>query len=343
MPHKNNSEKQTPSNGQAAPLRIEFEDNALLLELCGQHDQNLSQIEERLGVQLVPRGNRIAIMGHPDQAERARAVLEDLYDMLEKGTSVAAPQVDAALRITGGLLGGSMRASEIMNNEAVINTPKVRLNARSVQQHVYISALKRSDLTFGIGPAGTGKTFLAVAWAVSLLSQKQIKKIILTRPVVEAGESLGFLPGTLEEKVDPYLRPLFDGLEDTLGADKAKDLREKGVIEIAPLAYMRGRTLKDCVMILDEAQNTTPVQMKMFLTRLGENSRMIVTGDLSQIDLPKGKVSGLRDSIHVLEGMKNIDVVRFTDADVVRHDLVSRIVQAYDQRDRQITMNIEGE
>jgi phosphate starvation-inducible PhoH-like protein len=204
-----------------------------------------------------------------------------------------------------------------------------------------VNALRNNALVFGVGPAGTGKTYLATALAVNMLMSKQVKRIILTRPVVEAGENLGFLPGTLEEKVDPYLRPFFDAMNDMMGAEKVKMLMEQQVIEIAPLAYMRGRTITDAYIMLDEAQNTTSTQMKMFLTRLGENSRMVVTGDPTQIDLKRGVRSGLKDALAVLEGLGEIEVIRFTEADVVRHDLVARIVRAYDERDRQITLRLD--
>ncbi|MBI1363485.1 MAG: AAA family ATPase [Proteobacteria bacterium] len=329
------------TNGAEKSLRLEFSDNKLLQELCGRHDGNLILIEERLGVQLVSRGNQLAVFGNPEQAEKAKVILQDLYELLEQGMPVGAPQVDAALRVTDGLINTKVKPAELMSGQAVINTPMKKVAPRTVQQHVYVNALRNTSLVFGVGPAGTGKTYLATAMAVSLLMSKQVKRIILTRPVVEAGENLGFLPGTLEEKVDPYLRPFFDAMNDMLGYEKTKALTEQQVIEIAPLAYMRGRTISDAVMILDEAQNTTSVQMKMFLTRLGENSRMVVTGDPTQTDLKRGVKSGLRDSLNVLEGLADIEVIRFNEADVVRHDLVSRIVRAYDERDRQITMDLD--
>lgn len=323
------------------PIQIEFESNTLLQDLCGRHDSHLQQIEEQLGVQLVARGNQMAIFGPEQQSEIAKVVLEDLYGLLQKGLPISAPQVEAALRVSNGLLKngeaslGSGRPADVMNEDAGIVTPKQKIMPRSGRQHAYIAALRSNVLTFGLGPAGTGKTFLATAFGASLLVSGEVKKLILTRPVVEAGEHLGFLPGTFEEKIDPYLRPFFDALHMTLGREKTEKMRTDGSIEIAPLAYMRGRTLSDCVMILDEAQNTSPAQMKMFLTRLGENSRMIVTGDPSQCDLPKHLPSGLKDAVHILEGLSEIATIRFTEADVVRHRLVSRIVTAYDERDRQ--------
>ena len=231
------------------PLKLEFENNTMLQELCGRHDLHLQQIEERLGVQMVTRGNQIAIFGNKDQADKAKMVLEDLYDLLQSGLPVAAPQVDAALRVTDGLINTRLRPSEMMGKDAVITTPNKKIAPRSLQQHLYVSALQSSSLTFGVGPAGTGKTYLATAMAMSQLMNKQVKKVILTRPVVEAGESLGFLPGTFEEKIDPYLRPLFDAMDEMIGRERFNQLREQGAIEIAPLAYMRGRTLNNCYMI----------------------------------------------------------------------------------------------
>lgn len=326
---------------EAHAIRLEFDDNRMLQDLCGRHDSHLSQIEDRLGVQVVTRGNQIAIFGNRDQAEKARVVLNDLYELLQNGMPVAAPQVDAALRMSDGLLNTKVSPAEMMGGQSVIVTPGKRIAPRSVQQHVYVNALRTTPLVFGVGPAGTGKTYLATAVAVQMLINKQIKRIILTRPVVEAGENLGFLPGTLEEKVDPYLRPFFDAINDMMGPERTAQLVEQKIIEIAPLAYMRGRTISDSFMILDEAQNTTTVQMKMFLTRMGEGSRMVVTGDPTQVDLKRGQRSGMKDAMGVLEGLDDIEVVRFTEADVVRHNLVSRIVQAYDERDRQLNIRLD--
>ena len=328
-------------NGKGDPIQIDFASNAFLMELCGRHDVHLQQIEERLGVQLVTRGNQLAILGPNDQAEKAKVVIEDLYELLQSGLPVGAPQVDAALRVTDGLLGTRLRPAELMGKETIVTTPKKKIAPRSVQQHMYVATLQSSDLTFGLGPAGTGKTYLATAIAVQGLVAKEYKKLILTRPVLEAGERLGFLPGTLEEKIDPYLRPFFDALDDMVGPEQVAVWKEKGMIEIAPLAYMRGRTLEKCVMILDEAQNTTAAQMRMFLTRMGEGSKAIVTGDITQCDLPRGQKSGLREAVDVLEGLQGIEVVRFTEADVVRHALVARVVQAYEEKDRQMLLKME--
>ncbi len=321
-------------------LRLEFSDNNKLQELCGRHDAHIVHIEDRLGVQIVVRGNQIAIFGNVEQAEKAKIILQDLYEIAESGLPITPSQVDAALRMTDGLINTRVRPSDLMSGQAIINTPNKKVSPRSVQQHVYVNALKSCSLVFGIGPAGTGKTYLATALAISMLVSKQVKRIILTRPVVEAGESLGFLPGTLEEKVDPYLRPFFDAMNEMIGQERVKQLQEQNIIEIAPLAYMRGRTLTDAFIMLDEAQNTTAAQMKMFLTRLGEGSRMVISGDPSQVDLKHGQKSGMKDVLEVLEGLDGIEAIRFTEADVVRHQLVSTIVQAYNERDRQINMRL---
>lgn len=324
----------------STPLQLTFPDNKLVAELCGRQDANLQLIEDTLGVQLVARGNQLAIFGPADQGLQAKHVLEDLYALLEAGQSLSPAQVEAALRVAGGLLDVTMRPGDIMTSKT-ISTPLLKVQPRSVVQAKYIAALQSAPLVFGVGPAGTGKTFMAAAQAVQLLTSRQVKKLVLTRPVVEAGEKLGFLPGTLEEKIDPYLRPLFDALDDTLGREKWQKLREGGQIEIAPLAYMRGRTISDSVLLLDEAQNTTPSQMKLFLTRLGEGSRMFVTGDLSQSDLPRGTRNGLKDALDTLEGLRNIEVVKFKETDVVRHPLVSTIVSAYAEKERQITLRLD--
>ena len=325
-----------------APRQITFQSNQLLQDLCGRHDVHLQMIEDRLGVQLVTRGNQLAIFGPPVQAEQAQNVLEDLYELLKNGLSLSPAQVDAALRLADGLLNTRLRPADLLNETSSLHTPLLKVLPRSVIQHTYLKALQTAPLVFGLGPAGTGKTFLAVAAAVNLMITKKVSRLVLTRPVLEAGERLGFLPGTFEDKIDPYLRPLFDALDETLGRERWQKMRESGQIEIAPLAYMRGRTIKDSVMILDEAQNTTPMQMKLFLTRLGENSRMFISGDPAQSDLPRGLKNGLKDALDVLEGLRDIEIVRFTAADVVRHPLVSTIVSAYTERDRQIPLKIDG-
>ena len=313
-----------------APTFIQFDDNRLLPLLFGEHDKNLVKIEESLGVQLINRGNQVAIEGPPDAAEIARMTLSRLYQRIKEGEEVEPGDVDAAVRMA------SIPTDLFGEQEPVIRTKRKHIKARSPAQATYMEAILQDELVFGIGPAGTGKTYLAVCAAVSMLVGGQIDRIILSRPAVEAGERLGFLPGDMKEKVDPYMRPIYDALYENLPADQVNRKLENGEIEVAPLAFMRGRTLKNAFILLDEAQNTTPVQMKMFLTRLGENSRMVINGDLSQIDLPRGQKSGLRDAIHTLEGVKGISTVRFTESDVVRHALVSRIVKAYDAQEQAV-------
>jgi len=310
-----------------APVQMQFDDNALLPMLFGERDQHLERIERQLGVSLVPRGNLLAIGGAAAAADTARLVLSALYDRLKRGQPVVEGDIDAVLRLAEQQSAEPVEATSI-------RTRKRQISARTPAQAAYIKALRENDLIFGLGPAGTGKTYLAVAAAVDMLMTGQVSRIILSRPAVEAGERLGFLPGDLKDKVDPYLRPLYDALNDMLPSEQVLKRLEKGDIEVAPLAFMRGRTLSHAFVILDEAQNTTPVQMKMFLTRLGEGSRMAVTGDLSQIDLPRGTRSGLSDALETLAGVDGIGMIQFSEADVVRHPLVMRIVHAYEARDR---------
>jgi phosphate starvation-inducible PhoH-like protein len=311
-----------------SPLHLEFEDNSLLPLLFGEHDRHLARIEQRLGVSLLSRGNRLAISGPPSAAERARDALLFLYERLRRGLAVDMGEVDAAVRLAASEANGG---NDLFGSEELaIRTRKRFIAPRTPNQALYLKTLRDYELVFGLGPAGTGKTYLAVAQAVQMLMAGRVDRIILSRPAVEAGERLGFLPGDLREKVDPYLRPLYDALHDMLPGEQVVKRLTSGEIEIAPLAFMRGRTLANAFVILDEGQNTTPVQMKMFLTRLGENSRMVVTGDLSQIDLPPGARSGLHDALDALGGVSSIGVVRFGAEDVVRHPLVTKIVSAYD-------------
>jgi phosphate starvation-inducible PhoH-like protein len=332
----------------AAPLYLTFDDNALLGALYGEHDRHLARIEQKLGVSVTSRGNRLAVTGPPPATNAARDVLLDLYDMLERGLPVGAQEVDAALRMTGGKRPPGPVPTGASATEMVIRTQKRHIMPRSTNQATYIQALYDNELVFGIGPAGTGKTYLAVAAASTLLARGEVDRLVLSRPAVEAGERLGFLPGDLREKVDPYLRPLYDALYDMMPADKVVSRLQNGEIEIAPLAFMRGRTLANAFVILDEAQNTTPVQMKMFLTRLGENSRMAITGDPSQVDLPHGARSGLDEALSIIGALDEATVVRFHNADVVRHPLVTRIVRAYEAyearqpRDREVGPNRRG-
>ncbi len=315
------------------PVLLQFDDNNLLPPLYGEHDQHLTRLEAQLGVRLAARGNRVSISGPADAVRAAELALTALYERLRKGLEVSDGEVDAAVRMVMQTPAGA-GAADIHADDLTIVTRKRRLSPRSPTQAAYMRALRSRELVFAIGPAGTGKTYLAVAMAVSLMMEGRVERIILSRPAVEAGEHLGFLPGDLREKVDPYLRPLYDALFDMLPAEQVMRHLSNGEIEVAPLAFMRGRTLRNAFVILDEAQNTTPVQMKMFLTRLGENSRMVVTGDPSQVDLPKGQPSGLRDAVELLSGMDPVALVRFTNTDVMRHSLVTRIVRAYEARDR---------
>jgi len=326
-----------PKAGAAAdqPVLLQFDDNNLLPPLYGEHDQHLTRLEAQLGVRLAARGNRISISGSADAVRAAELALTALYERLRKGLEVSDGEVDAAVRmVMQGPAEAGAAVADIHAEDLTIVTRKRRLSPRSPNQAAYVRALRSRELVFAIGPAGTGKTYLAVAMAVSLMMEGRVERIILSRPAVEAGERLGFLPGDLREKVDPYLRPLYDALFDMLPAEQVTSLLSSGEIEVAPLAFMRGRTLRNAFVILDEAQNTTPVQMKMFLTRLGENSRMVITGDPSQVDLPKGQLSGLRDAVGLLSGMDLVALVRFTNIDVMRHSLVTRIVSAYEARDR---------
>ena len=316
----------------AGRSQIEFDDNLLLPLLYGERDQHLDRIERQLGVSLVPRGNRLAIAGPASATEVARLALSRLYDRLKRGDEIDLAAVEAALRLAQAET--EDKSLSLWREDAGFRTRKRRIAARSAGQAAYVKAMREHELVFGLGPAGTGKTYLAVAAAIDLLMGGQVERVILSRPAVEAGERLGFLPGDLRDKVDPYLRPIFDALNDMLPADQIAKRLASGEIEVAPIAFMRGRTLARAFVILDEAQNTTPVQMKMFLTRLGEGSRMVVTGDPSQVDLPTGARSGLSDALEALRGVDNIAIVRFTEKDVVRHPLVARIVGAYDARDR---------
>ena len=297
---------------------LEFDDNKLLRALAGPHSKHLTRIEQKLAVDIDSRGNLVSIDG--DGRERAAAILRALYARLEAGESVTLAEVDAEIRFTDGTRVNAPGAIKTSSGRAV--------RPRSPAQGAYLDLMRQNPLVFGIGPAGTGKTYLAAAFAAHMLHEKRVDRIILSRPALEAGERLGFLPGDLKEKIDPYLRPLYDALFDVLG-DAAGRLMEQGVIEVAPLAFMRGRTLARAFVILDEAQNTTPAQMKMALTRLGEDSHMVVTGDATQSDLPGGTALGLNEALSILEGVEGVGVVRFTEGDVVRHAIVARIVAAY--------------
>ncbi len=316
--------------------QLRFDDNALQPLLFGEHDRHLARLEQLLGVRLASRGDCLSISGPGEAVEVASLALTALYERLRKGLEVGNGEIDAAVRMATqapSAPAGAQAAADPHNDDISIRTRKRHVSPRSPNQVAYIRALRSHELVFATGPAGTGKTYLAVVMAVSLLLEGRVDRIILSRPAVEAGERLGFLPGDLREKVDPYLRPLYDALYEMLPAEQVMSRLSNGEIEVAPLAFMRGRTLSNSFVILDEAQNTTPVQMKMFLTRLGENSRMAVTGDLSQVDLPAKQRSGLRDAVDLLSRMDDVAFVRFTNSDVMRHSLVTRIVRAYEARE----------
>ena len=312
-----------PTRPDAARVVVPFEDNRHLPKLLGEFDGHLALLEERLGIEAVAHGNVVTLTGPASACQTARGVLEKLYDRARNGEEISPGDVDGLLRHAA--------AEAPPEGLAQIRTRRKTITARTPTQGTYINALQRVDLVFGLGPAGTGKTYLAVAFAAQCLERGLVERIVLSRPAVEAGERLGFLPGDMKDKVDPYLRPLYDALYDVLPAAKVERDIATGIIEIAPLAFMRGRTLAHSFVILDEAQNTTSMQMKMFLTRIGEGSKMAITGDPSQIDLPRGMVSGLEEAVSLLEGVKGIETVRFAAQDVVRRDLVARIVEAYDR------------
>ncbi|MFZ8763768.1 PhoH family protein [Enterococcus diestrammenae] len=297
--------------------------------LLGAHDKNLKLIEENTDTVIRARGEVIQIEGSPEATDLAKAVIEAIQELIKRGVNISTPDVVSALK-----MGKQKRLAffiAMYEEEIVKDRNGKPIRVKNAGQKTYVESVKKHDVVFGIGPAGTGKTFLAVVMAIAALKKGEVQKIILTRPAVEAGENLGFLPGDLKEKVDPYLRPVYDALYQIFGTDHTNRLMERGVIEIAPLAYMRGRTLEDAFVILDEAQNTTIAQMKMFLTRLGFNSKMIVNGDTSQIDLPKGVVSGLVHAERTLQNIKQIEFVTFEASDVVRHPVVAEIIEAYGQ------------
>lgn len=310
--------------------KLEFDDGQLASQLFGPQNQHLRLLSERIGVVLESRGNTVTIIDSDgDKTDLAMQVLTQLYAMLKAGKNLYPQDVDFACRILERQ--PSADVSEVFKGDVYATSGKKTVSPKSLNQREYLDAIRESDLTFGIGPAGTGKTYLAVAMAVGALLRREVKRIVLTRPAVEAGEKLGFLPGDLAEKINPYLRPLYDALHDMLDFEKVQEYQETGVIEVAPLAFMRGRTLNDAFIILDEAQNTTPEQMKMFLTRLGFGSRAVVTGDVTQIDLPIHAKSGLLHASKILENVKGVQFVQFDQNDVVRHPLVGRIVHAYEK------------
>ncbi len=317
-------------------VHLAFPDNRLLIDLCGEHDRHLAMIEQALGVAINRRGNELAVSGAAEDTRRAADVLGGLYERLERGRAVDVGEVQGAIRM-GGEAGAPVTPPDdgdqlemFRGGDVEIRTRRKVVEPRSPAQKTYVKNLFTRELVFGFGPAGTGKTYLAVAAAVSMFIEGRVDRIVLSRPAVEAGERLGFLPGDMKEKVDPYMQPLYDALNDFLPAKQVQRLIEEKQIEIAPLAFMRGRTLSHAFVVLDEAQNATSMQMRMFLTRLGNGSRMAITGDMTQIDLPKGAVSGLVEAERVLRGVDGIAFSRFGSADVVRHPMVARIIDAYE-------------
>jgi len=314
---------------------VEFPDNFLLIDLCGEHDRNLAEIERQLGVQIMRRGNQLTIVGEKPVAQDAAGVSQALYARLEAGRAVEHADIDRELR-----MGGQEPADETRDGDQLemfkgrsveIKTRKKLVEPRTDAQKAYVLSLYNNELAFGIGPAGTGKTYLAVAVGVNMFITGQVDKIILSRPAVEAGEKLGYLPGDMKDKVDPYMQPLYDALNDFLPGKQLAKMIEEKTVEIAPLAFMRGRTLSNAFVVLDEAQNATSMQMKMFLTRLGEGSRMVITGDRTQVDLPRGVASGLSDAERLLKTIPKISFNYFTSRDVVRHPLVAAIINAYEK------------
>ncbi len=318
---------------ETAPApELRFADARLFRELLGQHDEHVKALERQVGVRIDVADSTLTLHGDPLETELVSRVLLQLYGLLESGYPIYPSDVDYALRILSSDRNAKLR--DIFLDTVFISAHKRVITPKSVAQKEYIDAIRNFDIVFGIGPAGTGKTYLAMAMAVAELMKNSFSRIILTRPAVEAGEKLGFLPGDLAEKVNPYLRPLYDALHDMVDFDRARRMVERGTIEVAPLGFMRGRTLNDSFVILDEAQNTTTEQMKMFLTRLGYGSKAVVTGDVTQIDLPAGKASGLKEAAAILRGIPGIRFITFTERDVVRHPLVQEIITAYDRAER---------
>ncbi|MFP4273528.1 MAG: PhoH family protein [Paracoccaceae bacterium] len=320
------------STGTLTEALVEFPDNRLLIDLCGEHDRNLADIEQKLHVQILRRGNQLAVIGEDASRQEAVDVLESLYQRLEQGRSVEKGDIDREIRM-GATEPRSRDGNQLEmfdGGPVEIKTRRKLVEPRTDAQRAYVRALFAHELCFGIGPAGTGKTYLAVAVGVAMFMDGHVDRIVLSRPAVEAGERLGFLPGDMKEKVDPYMQPLYDALNDFLPGKQLARMIEEKTVEIAPLAFMRGRTLSNAFVVLDEAQNATSMQMKMFLTRLGEGSRMVITGDRSQVDLPRGVTSGLSDAERLLSAVKGISFNYFTAKDVVRHPLVAAIIEAYD-------------
>lgn len=317
-------------------IKIQIEPK-LAPQLFGNYEENLRLVASRFGVSIYARGTELVLSGVAPAVEKSLSVIEIINHQLRKGISPSLSEIDYII----GLAEENQlhKVTDLTDEVVAVTTRGKKIYPRTIGQKLYVQAIKNNGLTFGIGPAGTGKTYLAVALAVAALQAKEVNRLILTRPAVEAGEKLGFLPGDLQEKVDPYLRPLYDALFDVMGVDLFQKNLERGIIEIAPLAYMRGRTLDDAFIILDEAQNTTPEQMKMFLTRMGFGSKVVVTGDITQVDLPKGTTSGLADVAKIFVGIPGIAAMTLTDRDVVRHELVQKIIRAYERYNQQNEKN----
>jgi len=319
------------TEGSSVSKKIRFPDHELMRNLCGEHNTHLELLEKKTGVSLNLRGNVVLLRGGGWEVELAEKVLNQLYSLLEADYPLYPDDVEYAVRILSGDPSADLK--QIFREEVYISSKKKMITPKTINQKTYIDSIKKFDIVFGIGPAGTGKTYLSMAMAISSLIKKEVNRVVLARPAVEAGEHLGFLPGDLYEKVNPYLRPLYDALHDMMPFEDASRLLEQGIIEVAPLAFMRGRTLNDSFVILDEAQNATPEQMKMFLTRLGFSSKAVITGDVTQTDLPKGKISGLIEAKEILKGIKGIRFVYFSREDVIRHWLVQEIIDAYERNE----------
>ena len=324
-------EKPIPTDAPSVNKKLTFPDHELIRSLCGEHSAHLQFLEKKIDVSVHVRGNVLSLQGGDWEVGLAEKVLIQLYELLKAGYPVYLNDVDYAIRILSG--DQSLDLKKIFKDEVYISSKKKVITPKTINQKNYIDSIRKFDMVFGIGPAGTGKTYLAMAMAIASLGKKEVNRVVLARPAVEAGEHLGFLPGDLYEKVNPYLRPLYDALHDMMDFEKASRLLQQGVIEVAPLAFMRGRTLNDSFVILDEAQNATSEQMKMFLTRLGFSSKAVITGDVTQIDLPNGRISGLVEANEILGGIKGIQFVWFSRDDVIRHTLVQEIIDAYEKKD----------
>ena len=327
-------------NSNGSQIQLTFPEIDLTRQLFGEHNNHLQRISDAIDVRIHARGNTVHIQGEPVLVGLAETILEQLYDLLKSGYPIYPNDIDYAIRVLSN--DDRTNLKEIFLDTVYITSKKRAITPKSRAQKEYIDAIRRHDIVFGIGPAGTGKTYLAMAMAVSALANKQVSRIVLTRPAVEAGETLGFLPGDLAEKIDPYLRPLYDALHDMMRFEKISNLLQQGVIEVAPLAFMRGRTLNDSFIILDEAQNTTSEQMKMFLTRIGFSSKAVITGDITQIDLPADRQSGLVEAKNILQNIEGIQIAFFSKRDVVRHKLVHDIIYAYEKLEKHKKNGIEG-